>query len=286
MHRPAHRRVYTSELACYYASVGRPRTREKNMTDIPRIEIIGVTGLPEIRSGDALSALIATACVDQGTPVAEGDILVVTQKIVSKAEGRLVRLSSVEPSDFACQFAEESGRDPRLIELVMRESYAIVRMAVDRGILITETKHGFVCANAGIDASNVPGEDFVSLLPENPDASARRIQKQLFSVASVSDVAVIISDTFGRAWRDGHVNFAIGVAGMSPLRDYRGTRDVFGHELRVTRIAIADELAAASELVMGKADNTPVAIIRGFPYTQHSGSYRPLIRNKTSDLFR
>ena len=256
------------------------------MTDIPRIEIIGVTGLPEIRSGDALGALIATACVDQGTPVAEGDILVVTQKIVSKAEGRLVRLSSVEPSDFACQFAEESGRDPRLIELVMRESYAIVRMAVDRGILITETKHGFVCANAGIDASNVPGEDFVSLLPENPDASARRIQKQLCSVASVSEVAVIISDTFGRAWRDGHVNFAIGVAGMAPLRDYRGTRDVFGHELRVTRIAIADELAAASELVMGKADNTPVAIIRGFPYTQHSGSYRPLIRNKTSDLFR
>ena len=255
-------------------------------TNIPRIEVIGVTGIPEVRAGDPLGEMIAEASARQGTPLQTGDVLVVTQKIVSKTEGRTVHLDTVEPSPFACQLAAESGRDPRLIELVLRESRAIVRMDPARGILITETRHGFVCANSGIDASNVPGEDVVLLLPEDPDLSASRIKEQIALTVSGLSVPVIISDTFGRAWREGHTNFAIGVAGMDPIKDYRGTADALGNVLKVTQIAEADELAAASELVMAKARQVPVAIIRGHSYSARGGSGATLLRDRSTDLFR
>ncbi|MGH2542541.1 MAG: coenzyme F420-0:L-glutamate ligase, partial [Ardenticatenaceae bacterium] len=229
---------------------------------IPRIEIIGVTGLPEIVPGNLLGEMIVKAAESQGTPLFDGDALVVTQKIVSKAEGRVVDLRSVEPSEYAWQLAKDSHKDARLVELVLRESRAIVRMDLDRGIIITETKHGFVCANSGIDTSNVPGETMVALLPKDPDASARRIRDEIRKASGGITVAIIISDTFGRAWREGHANFAIGVAGINPLKDYKGTPDANGYILKVTNIAVADELASAAELAMAKAISVPVAIVR------------------------
>lgn len=253
--------------------------------EYPSFQTIGVTGLPEIRPGDNLGYLISDATREQRTPLAEGDILVVTQKIVSKAEGRLVSLEGVEPSEFARAFAQDAGRDPRLIELVLEESRAIVRMDPSRGVLITETWHGFVCANAGIDQSNVPGDDVVCLLPVDSDASARRIRAEVEERSGVAP-PVIISDTFGRAWREGHVNFAIGIAGMDPMTDYRGTLDAQSRVLHVTTIAVADELAATAEMVTAKAINVPVAIIRGLPYTAAEGSVAALIRERARDMFR
>lgn len=256
------------------------------MRNIPRIEVIGVTGIPEVKSGDPIAQYIADAASEQGTPIESGDVLVVTQKIVSKAEGRLVDLNSVEASPYAEQLAEDMGKDPRLIELVLMESRAIVRMEMERGILITETKHGFVCANAGIDSSNVPGDDIVCLLPVDSDKSAKGIQ-EVIRASTGAEVAVIISDTFGRAWRDGHSDFAIGVAGINPMKDYRGTLDANGRVLKVTTIAVADELASAAELVTAKALNVPVAIVRGFPYSEGlDEGVRPLIRERAKDLFR
>ena len=242
--------------------------------------------MPEVVSGDQVGHIISDAAQAQGTPIEDGDVLIVTQKIVSKAEGRVIDLRSVEPSYFARQLADESGKDPRLIELVLRESRSIVRMDLDRGIIITETKHGFVCANAGIDTSNVPGDSLVALLPEDPDESARRIREQLRDTMLGASVAVIISDTFGRAWREGHVNFAIGVAGISPLKDYKGTPDAYGRILKVTNIAIADEMASAAELVTAKAINVPAAIVRGYEYAQEPDSIRHVVRERSRDLFR
>jgi coenzyme F420-0:L-glutamate ligase/coenzyme F420-1:gamma-L-glutamate ligase len=253
---------------------------------IPRIQIIGVTGLPEVKAGDPLGEMVVAAAARQGTPVESGDVLVVTQKVVSKAEGRVVDLKTVEPSPFARQLAKESGKDARLVELVLSESRAIVRMDASRGIIITETRHGFVCANAGIDTSNVPGDGVVSLLPEDPDASARRIREQVQGAIPGATVAVVISDTFGRAWREGHVNFAIGVAGMEAMKDYRGTYDALGKLLKVTNIAIADELAAAAELATAKAINVPVAIVKGYQYSPGPGGVQPLLRDRSTDLFR
>ena len=256
------------------------------MGKAPRIEVIGLTGMPEVQPGDTLGELIATAAAGQDTPVEHGDILVVAQKIVSKAEGRLVSLSTVEPSPFARRFAAESDRDPRMIELVLRESRSVVRSDPARGILITETRHGIVCANAGIDTSNVPGEDVVSLLPEDPDASARGIREEVGRATHGGAPAVIVSDTLGRAWREGHANFAIGVAGMDAIRDYRGSRDAAGKLLKVTMMAVADELASAAELVMAKAAGIPVAIIRGYAYRPGEGGLRQLLRDRSKDLFR
>ena len=258
------------------------------LTPIPRIEVIGVTELPEIVGGERLGELIAAAARAQGTPLRDGDALVVTQKIVSKAERRLVNLNSVQPSPLARHFAERTRKDARLVELVLRESRAVVRMDTDRGIIISETRHGFVCANAGIDASNVPGDDVVCLLPEDSDASARRIRAEIARTdGGGADVAVIVSDTFGRAWREGHANFAIGVAGMNPMVDYRGTQDAQGVELKVTTIAAADELAAAAELVTAKAIQVPVAIVRGYSFLPDDGSgVAALIRERSRDMFR
>lgn len=249
------------------------------------VTIFGITGIPEVRPGDRLGPLIASAAGEQGSPLVQGDILVVTQKIVSKAEGRLVDLSTITPSDFATQFARHTGRDPRLVELVLRESKSIVRMDPDRGVIISETHHGFVCANAGIDQSNVPGEDVVCLLPEDSDASARRISDEIREASGLS-LPVIVSDTFGRAWREGHVNFAIGVSGMDPMTDYRGTHDAQGREMHVTTIAVADELAAAAELVQFKAIGVPVSVVRDYPYTPADPGYASLIRERDRDMFR
>ena len=249
------------------------------------VTIFGITGIPEVQPGDRLGPLIASAADEQGSPLVQGDILVVTQKIVSKAEGRLVDLSTITPSDFATQFARHTGRDPRLVELVLRESKSIVRMDPDRGVIISETHHGFVCANAGIDQSNVPGEDVVCLLPEDSDASARRISDEIREASGLS-LPVIVSDTFGRAWREGHVNFAIGVSGMDPMTDYRGTHDAQGREMHVTTIAVADELAAAAELVQFKAIGVPVSVVRDYPYTPADPGYASLIRERDRDMFR
>jgi len=206
----------------------------------------------------------------------------VAQKVVSKAEGRIVRLDSIKPSEQAEQWAAEYQKDPRLIEVVLRETSSIVRM--ERGVIIVKTRHGFVCANAGVDLSNVPSGT-ASLLPENPDRSARMLQEQLSRAFGVH-VAVIISDTFGRPWREGLVNIALGVAGMTPLIDYRGQNDVHGKTLQATVIALADELAAASGLVMGKLSCVPAAVIQGVMMSEGTGSGADLIRPAERDLFR
>ena len=239
-----------------------------------------------MKPGDPLGALIAGAAAQQGTPLQHGDALVVTQKIVSKSEGRVVDLRTVTPSSFASSWADRVGRDPRLVELVLRESRSVVRMDETRGILITETHHGFVCANSGIDTSNVPGDEMVALLPVDSDESARAIREDIRAHAAGAEVAVIISDTFGRAWRDGHVDFAIGCAGISAIKDYKGTPDAHGMILKVTAIAVADELAAAAELVTAKAIGVPVAIIRGYEYDAAPDGVAPLIRDSSRDLFR
>ncbi len=249
---------------------------------VPRLEVIGVRGLPEVRPGDDLPRLLVDAAAAQGTPLETGDVLVVSQKVVSKAEGRVLRLAEVEPSAFAREVGQTLKKDPRLVEAILRESARIVRM--DRGILITETRHGQICANAGVDQSNA-GAGWVSLLPEDPDASARALVERVRALAG-AEVAVIVADTFGRPWREGLHNVAIGVAGMRPLRSYLGVPDAHGYLLQATVLAVADELAGAAELVMGKLDGVPVAIVRGYAYTPGAGSARELLRDPNQDLFR
>ena len=252
----------------------------------PKLEIMGIVGIPEINEGDPLGTMIFQAAAHQGYPIELGDIIVVTQKIVSKGEGRTVSLSTIEPSPEAKEISIASGKDSRLIELILSESREIIRRDDSRGIIITETRHGFVCANAGIDSSNVPGNDTVSLLPLDPDASANKILMNVQREAGFDQIGLIITDTFGRAWRQGQVNFAIGVGGMDPLVDYRGQVDTTGAELTATVIAIADEIAAVSELVMGKTDAVPAAIVRGYPFKTARTGVSSLLRDKAEDLFR
>lgn len=246
------------------------------------IQVIGLEGLPEVRPGDDLVALLLGALAAEGLALQDGDILVLTQKIVSKAEGRLISLSEIEPSAFAHTIAHRMGKDPRVIEVILREARRIVRM--DRQVLIVETPHGFVCANAGVDRSNV-GEGRVALLPQDPDASARAIRREIKRRAGV-EVAVLITDTFGRPWREGLTEVAIGVAGLAPLRDYRGQCDRFGVPLQATVVAIADELACAAGLVMEKLAGIPAAIIRGYAYEPQEGAASALVRPPERDLFR
>lgn len=250
---------------------------------VPEVRVIGLAGIPEVKPGDDLSVLILEAVERQRTPLRDGDVLVVTQKVVSKAEGRLVALGAIEPSDLARGFAAQWGRDARLVEVVLRESRRVVRM--DRGVLIVETKHGFVCANAGVDASNTGRPDTVTLLPEDPDRSAEQIRAQIGERAGVN-VAVIISDSFGRPWRVGIDQVALGVAGLPALNDYTGQQDPSGYELRATQVAVADEMAAAAELVMGKLERIPAAIVRGYAAPLGAGSGRQLLREPEKDLFR
>jgi coenzyme F420-0:L-glutamate ligase/coenzyme F420-1:gamma-L-glutamate ligase len=262
---------------CYDCAPAPAARRMKNC-----IQIIPLAGLPEIAPGDDLSRLIAEAVKRQDVRISDGDIFVVAHKIVSKAEGKIVRLDSIQPSKRAEQWAAEYQKDARVIELVLGEASRIVRM--ERGVIVAETRHGFVCANAGVDVSNAP-EGTAILLPEDADRSARALQTQLKKDFGVH-VAVIIADSFGRPWREGLVNVALGVAGIAPLVDYRGKRDASGRTLQATVIAKADELAAAAELVMGKTDRVPVAILRGVASGEESGSGRDLIRPAATDIFR
>jgi coenzyme F420-0:L-glutamate ligase / coenzyme F420-1:gamma-L-glutamate ligase len=250
---------------------------------LPELRIIGLPGIPIVTPGMDLAALIQQAATAASLPLQAGDILVVTQKVVSKAEGHLIVLQDITPSPLAESFARQWGKDPRHVEVVLQQSRRIVKM--DRGVLITETHHGFICANAGVDQSNIEGAEVVAVLPPDPDASARAIRQALRERLGF-DVAVIISDTFGRPWRHGLVNIAIGLSGIEAIKDYTGQLDAQGYELRVTALAIADELAAAAELVMNKLDNVPVAVIRGYAYPRGEGSLAQLIRAAERDLFR
>jgi len=253
------------------------------LPSFPEFRVIGLTGLPEIQEGDDLAGLIVTASEAQGTPIEDRDIVVVTQKVVSKKEHAQVNLKTVVPSDLAKTIAADWDKDPRHVEVVLQESRRIVRM--DHGVLITETKHGFICANSGVDASNVPGEDMLCLLPKNPDGSAEGIREAIRKRTGHT-VAVIISDTFGRPWRNGTTDIAIGTAGMDPIKDYRGEADQFGRTLRVSMAAIADEVAGAAELVTRKNQAVPVTLVRGFQYEEFAGGSETLIRDASLDMFR
>ncbi|MGD9890335.1 MAG: coenzyme F420-0:L-glutamate ligase [Dehalococcoidia bacterium] len=247
------------------------------------IRIIPVRGIPEVKPGDDLAAIIGDAVEARGLTLEDGDVIVIAQKVVSKAQGDLVTLTEIEPSVLATEFARAFEKDPRHVEVVLREARRIVRM--ERGVLIVETKHGFICANAGVDTSNIGGTDVLSLLPPDPDGSALLLLQALAQRFGVR-LAVIISDTFGRPWREGQTNIAIGVAGMLPLRSYVGQADDYGYEMRVTELAVADELAGAAELVQGKVDRVPVAVIRGATYEPGDGDAQMLVRPAERDLFR
>ena len=250
----------------------------------PEVRVIGVEGMPELGPGDDLAGLMMDAAAAQGTPIEEGDILVVTQKVVSKVEGKVMSFEEVEASPLAITITEGHRRDPRHTEMILREARRIVRM--DRGVIIAETKHGFFCANAGIDASNIPGDNTIALLPDDSDVSAQGIREAV-QVRLGVNTAVVVSDTFGRPWRNGAANVAIGVAGLDPLLDYVGALDAYGNVLHTTQIAVADELAAAAELVTGKALGIPVTIIRGYPFdTVEEASIQRLLRSGERDLFR
>lgn len=247
------------------------------------VRIIGLKGPGDITPGADLAQVIVEAAAARGLSFSSGDILVVTQKVVSKAEGQLVDLRTITPSSFAAHLARVQDKAPQLVEVVLRETKRVVKM--DQGTIITETHHGLVCANAGVDESNVKGEGIVTLLPVDADASARRLRDAIRERTGV-ELAVIVSDTFGRPWREGFVNVAIGVAGLEPLKDYRGLPDTEGHVLKATILAVADELASAAELVMGKMDGVPAAVIRGYPYTPGAGTAAEMLRAPEKDLFR
>ena len=247
-----------------------------------QIIITGLEGIPKVKNGDDIADIIIKAASKQGFILADRDIIAITSKIVSKAEGRIVRLQDVDPSEGALKFSKILDSDPRKVEVILSEAKRIVRMV--KGLIIVETHQGFVCANGGIDASNIELGSIV-LLPKNSDISARRIARNLKQKAGVN-VAVVISDTFGRPWREGQINVAIGVAGLFPLISYVGTNDVYGNELNATNMAVADEIASASELVMGKLDQIPVAVVRGYKYEPGKGSARRLVRKVSRDLFR
>ena len=251
------------------------------MSETPSpLRLVPVPGLPEIEPGCDLAAMIQEAADAAGVTL-EGNVVVIAQKIVSKAEGRLVRLEDVTPGPEALEIAADHDRDPRQVQIVLDESVRIVRRG--HNVLITETKHGFVCANAGVDLSNAPGEDVAVLLPLDPDASARALH-EAFS-AGGTKTPVVVTDTFGRPWRDGLVDVALGSAGMAPLRDDRGSRDRVGRELLVTQPASADQLAAAAGLLMWKSAGIPVVVVEGFPF-EGDGGVQDFLREPATDLFR
>jgi coenzyme F420-0:L-glutamate ligase/coenzyme F420-1:gamma-L-glutamate ligase len=247
------------------------------------IRILPVAVSGEIRAGDSLCARLLAAARSLGLRFRDGDILVVKHKVVSKAEGALVALDEIRPSAASRVWARRYGLDARVSELAVRESRRIVRRK--RGVLITETRHGFVCANSGVDVSNVDGGRHAVLLPVDPDRSAARLRRELKKQLGI-EIAVIVSDSFGRPWREGLTEVAIGAAGIRPLVDYRGRRDPHGYSLHATVDAVADELACAAGLVCGKLASTPACIIRGYSYRRGSGGAQELIRPAQNDLFR
>lgn len=252
-----------------------------------RLALTALEGVPTVRVGDDLSEIVLSSAARSGVTLADGDIVVLAQKIVSKAEGRFVRLRGVEPSSEARTIAMRTGKDPRVVELILREATEVVRTRP--GVIIVAHRLGFVMANAGIDSSNVEDgqdEEIVLLLPENPDASALRLRQQLQARADV-DVAIIINDSFGRAWRLGTIGTAIGVAGLPALLDLRGSPDRTGRRLQVTEVGVADEVAAGASLLMGQAaEGRPIVHVRGFPYPRRDGTAAELVRPREEDLFR
>ena len=257
--------------------------------DLPPLVFTPVQGLPLVRAGDDLGTMILEALQLNSLELVEGDILVVAQKIVSKAEGRKVRLDQVDPSREALELAEQTGKDPRVVELILQESQKVIRTRP--GLLIVEHRRGFVCANAGIDHSNVDPEggrreDWVLLLPEDPDASAARLRAQLEQHSGAS-LGVVIIDSHGRAWRLGTVGLSIGISGVPGVVDLRGTPDLFQQRLQITEVGAADELAAGASLVMGQAgEGIPVVHVRGFPHPLREAEHREILRPEEEDLFR
>jgi coenzyme F420-0:L-glutamate ligase/coenzyme F420-1:gamma-L-glutamate ligase len=249
----------------------------------PEIRLIPIALADEVVPGASIADALLASMHRTRQRVQRGDILVVKHKIVSKAERQVVDLSTIEPSAESTAWAKQYDLDARVIELALRESRSVIRR--QNGVLITETRHGFLCANSGIDVSNVDGGKAAVLLPEDPDRSAASLRRALKKKAGIS-IAVIITDSFGRPWREGLTEFAIGIAGMKPLRDDRGKRDSHGYKLKASVEAIADELACAAGLVCGKLNRTPACIVRGFSYKNASGTVRDLLRPKASDLFR
>jgi coenzyme F420-0:L-glutamate ligase/coenzyme F420-1:gamma-L-glutamate ligase len=245
----------------------------------PEVRVIGLAGLPELEEGDDLGMLLADACARVGG-LEPGDVVVVAQKAVSKVEGRVVELAGVEPSSRALELAGDDG-DPRQVEVILRETDEVVRSRPP--LVISRTRHGFVCASAGVDASNATGPGTVIMLPLDPDASAAALRERLAALSGVAP-GVIVSDSFGRAWRQGTTDVALGVAGIEALRDLRGTRDRAGYELRSTMIAVADEIAGAAELVLGKSTGIPAAIVRGVE-AAGNGSGQELVMPRDRDLF-
>jgi coenzyme F420-0:L-glutamate ligase / coenzyme F420-1:gamma-L-glutamate ligase len=246
------------------------------------VRAIPVAGIGDVTAGDSVAGLVLDALALGALRFQDGDILVVKHKIVSKAEGRMVALASVKPSTAARKFARESGVDARVVELALREAERVVRK---KHILITETKHGLVCANSGVDVSNVDGGKTAVLLPADADRSAAHIHKELKKRTGLY-IPVIIADSFGRPWREGLCDLAIGVAGMKVIYDYRGRRDPYGYKMHATEEAVADELASVAGLVCGKDGRVPACIIRGYPYRRGKGSARQMVRPKEKDLFR
>ncbi|MDW0298682.1 MAG: coenzyme F420-0:L-glutamate ligase [Nitrososphaeraceae archaeon] len=253
------------------------------MHELSKVEIISILINDDIRDGDDISNLILKSIKEKKESLKENDVIVITHKIVSKSEGRTIDLTKIIPSEESKKISSRTGKDPKLVELIISQSNEIIK--IQREIIITETKHGFVCANSGIDTSNVGNSNHVVLLPVDPDKSAREIRNYIRSKTK-TNVAVIISDTFGRPFRKGQVNVAIGVAGINPIKSYIGDSDMYGNILRVTEIAIADEIASAAELVMGKSLRVPVTIVRGYDFSSTDASISTVTRAKKDDLFR
>lgn len=249
----------------------------------PKIEIIGLKGLPIVEPGDSLAKMIVDAAEKQRTPLRDNDVVIVSHTIVARAEGSVVDLKKVKPSEFALRIAHETNKDPRQVEVILRSSKRIVRMR--EGVIICETDHGFVCANAGVDISNVSGGDMVVTLPKDPDLSARKIREGIREAGGV-EVAVLVSDTHGRPLRNGTINVAIGASGLDPLWDRRGETDLHGRVLRSKVTAVGDELCSAAELVIGQASEAiPVGIVRGYRFNKGDYSAKSLIRDRSQDLF-
>ncbi|MDW0294004.1 MAG: coenzyme F420-0:L-glutamate ligase [Nitrososphaeraceae archaeon] len=253
------------------------------MHELSKVEIISILINDDIREGDDVGNLILKSIKEKKESLKENDVIVITHKIVSKSEGRTIDLTKIIPSEESKKISSRTGKDPKLVELIISQSNEIIK--IQREIIITETKHGFVCANSGIDTSNVGNSNHVVLLPVDPDKSAREIRNYIRS-RTKTNVAVIISDTFGRPFRKGQVNVAIGVAGINPIKSYIGDSDMYGNILRVTEIAIADEIASAAELVMGKSLRVPVTIVRGYDFSSTDASISTVTRAKKDDLFR
>lgn len=254
-------------------------------SNLPQMTFLAVPGMPMVQPGDDLAGLILEALARASLNLVDGDVLVVAQKVVSKAEGRLVRLDSVKPSAEALALAEETGKDPHHLQVVLDESIGVIRARP--GLVITEQRQGFICANAGVDHSNLsPDGEWVLLLPEDSDVSARALRHRI-EVETGKDVAVLVVDSHGRPWRNGVVGVAIGVAGMEPVEDWRGERDLFGRRLAVTTVAVADMIASAATLLMGQADEgRPVVVARGVPRQAGDGNHWDLLRSREMDLFR